>query len=370
LPEAQKIFDLIEGLAPRALAEPWDNVGLMVGTGKTMVTKVALALDPTLDTIQAAHDAGAQLLLTHHPLIFSPLKKIDFDDPSAAAAALAVKLGVTVYSAHTNLDAAEDGVSWALARRLDLRNISVLSPTLSSTRLKLVVFVPTGYEKRVRDALFDAGAGQIGQYTGCSFAVRGQGTFTPSEKASPFLGNPGRSELVNESRLEAMIDEQRLNGALRALKEAHPYEEAAFDLYPLKDAAGIRGIGCVGLLPDARSLDSLVECVKERLAAGNVKVAGATEELIKKVAVVGGSGGSYIGLAKASEAQVLISGDFGYHQAREAESLGIPLIDAGHFATEKPILAELAQRLSVLLELEGINLKFEVLAGEKDPWRK
>jgi len=369
--EAIQIFDLIEGLAPKELAESWDNVGLMVGTGKTRVNKILLALDPTISAIQAAHEAGAQLLLTHHPLIFHPLNKIDLTEPTAAAAALAIKLGITVYSAHTNLDAAPDGVSWALARRLDLQDVALLSPGPdSSSHTKLVVFVPIGYEKAVRDALFLAGAGRIGAYNGCSFSMRGQGTFTPLENATPFIGQRGQSERVAESRLEVLVDNRNLEGTVQALLEAHPYEEVAYDLYPLVDPVISTGIGCIGQLNNEHNIDELVEIVKEKLEINRLRVAAGVDGPLQVAAVVGGSGGGYVAQARARGAQVMISGDFSYHQAREAESLGICLIDAGHYATEKPILFELASRLSKLLETEDINIEFKVFAGDRDPWQE
>ena len=366
--EAREILSLIERLAPSDLAEPWDNVGFMVGSGREKVKKAALSLDPTLENIRTAHEKGAQLLLTHHPLIFTPLTKIDPDEPSAAAAVLALELGITVISAHTNLDAAENGVSWSLAHRFGLKEVRVLQPSTRSTQTKLVVFVPLGYETRVRQALFQAGAGRIGEYTGCSFAGRGEGTFIPSEEADPFIGRAGRAERVPESRLEVLVETRFLDGAIAALKNAHPYEEVAYDVYPLVDPVGRYGIGCIGRLDKALDINGLTELVKVKLDINTLRLAASTQDMIEVVALVGGSGGDYLALAKAKGAQVLISGDFSYHHARDAETLGLALIDAGHFATEIPGLWDLADRLSQSAEKAGLDVEFEILTGEEDPW--
>jgi len=368
LVEAREILSLIEHLAPSGLAESWDNVGLMVGSGREKVKKAALSLDPTLENIQAAHEIGAQLLLTHHPLIFTPLTKINPDEPSAAAVALALELGITVISAHTNLDAAENGVSWSLARRFGLKEVTVLQSSTLSTQTKLVVFVPLGYETRVRQALFQAGAGRIGEYTGCSFAVKGEGTFIPSEHADPFMGQAGRTSRVSESRLEVLVETRFLEKVITAMKNAHPYEEAAFDIYPLADPVGRYGIGCIGRLDKALDIGGLTELVKVKLDVNTLRVAASTPDMIEVVAVVGGSGGDYVSVAKARGAQVLISGDFSYHHARDAEVIGLALIDAGHFATEIPGLWDLADRLSQSAEKLGLDVEFEILTREKDPW--
>jgi len=368
LPKARKILALIEGLAPANHAESWDNVGLMVGSGESNVTKIALALDPTLETIQAAHESGAQLLLTHHPLIFRPLKKIDLNDPIAAAIALALKLGITVVSAHTNLDAAAGGVSWTLARRLGLIDISVLEENRISDHTKVTVFVPLGYEKEVREALFQAGAGQIGAYSGCSFSSRGEGTFTASKEASPFMGEAGQTERVPESRLEVLVENRNLDIVIEALIKAHPYEEVAYDLYPLVSPVGQSGMGCIGRLKNSINISNLLNLVKEKLEVKHLRLAGQSREPVEYVAVMGGSGGQYMSQAKAKGAQVFISGDLGYHQAREAETLGLALIDAGHFATEKPVLSDLAGRLTKQAQGEGLEVEFKILTREEDPW--
>ncbi len=366
--EAREILSLIENLAPSGLAEPWDNTGFMVGSGRRRVSKAAISLDPTLKNIKTAHESGAQLLITHHPLIFTPLTKIDPDEPPAAAVALALELGIAVISVHTNLDAAESGISWSLARRFGLKETEVLHPVSLSGQTKLVVFVPLGYEARVRGALFQAGAGKIGEYTGCSFSGKGEGTFTPSEKADPFIGRTGQTERVPESRLEVLVETKSLDEVIRALKTAHPYDEVAYDLYPLTDLIGRYGIGCIGRLNKPFDIKDLVELVKEKLEIKTLRIAASSPGPLECLAVVGGSGGDYLSLAKAKGAQALISGDFSYHHARDAEVMDLVLIDAGHFATEIPGLWDMAERLGQNAEKAGLDVEFKIISGEKDPW--
>lgn len=366
--EARQILALVEELAPARLAAREDNIGLMIGQAGARVNKVALALDPTPATLRQARQAGAQLLLTHHPLFFRPLERLDLDEPTAATAALALELGLTLVSAHTNLDAAPHGVSWALARRLGLADLKVLEPVPGPDRYKLVVFVPVGYEPEVRAALFEAGAGRIGAYTGCSFAARGEGTFTPGAESQPFLGRAGRTETAAESRVEVLVQAPDLERVTRALKATHPYEEVAYDLYPLARERGPAGLGCLGRYDPPLEFRALVELVKEKLALRSVRVAARPSGPVGAVAVLGGSGGRFVGRARACGAQVFISGDFGYHQAREAEALGLGLIDAGHFATERPVLDEWVPRLRSAAQARGWEVEFEVLAGEEDPW--
>jgi len=362
------ILNILEELAPARLAADWDNCGLMVGQPEGHVRKAALALDPSLENVQAAHDYGAQLLLTHHPLIFKPLKNINLDDPTAAVVALALKLDLTIVAAHTNLDAAADGVSWVLARKLGLDRLQVLQPQKSG-RFKLVVFVPLGYEDRVRKALFETGAGRIGAYSGCSFSGRGEGTWTPDQEARPFQGRPGQRQRSPESRLEVLLSHgQDFDEIITVLRRVHPYQEPAFDIYPLVSSGDFEGFGCMGRFEKPIVINDLIKIVKEKLGIAHVKVAAAPSGRIETAALVGGSGGSFVRPAKNQGAQVLISGDFGYHHAREAEQLGLGLIDAGHFSTERPVLDSLAERLFSAVRSRSLEVDFQVLSGEKDPW--
>lgn len=363
---AARIFELIEAEAPLILAEGWDNVGLMVGSPSTDVTKAALALDPTPQAISSALAMGAQLLITHHPLIFKPLSRLDLDTPLGAAIALAIKNDLVIYSAHTNLDAADRGVNQTLAALLGLKNVRVLAPYSSLKMLKLIVFIPIGHEEEIKEALKMSGAGQIGEYTGCSFACRGEGVFTPGPDAAPFIGQPGRQERAAETRLEMLVRPDRLPKVLKALKSAHPYEEPAYDLYQLDTLAG-PGIGCIGDMDEPIDISLLCDIIKDKLNVTALRVAPGGPTRYQRLAVIGGSGGNFVSLAVAQGAQALLSGDLGHHAALDAAGLGLTLIEAGHFETEAPVLGALKSILEVKTVCCGLNIKFELI-DQGSPW--
>ncbi len=359
--EVQDLLSLIEDLAPVRYAADWDNCGLMVGRRSDRIRKVALALDPTPETVQAARDMGAQVLLTHHPLIFRPLKKIDLDDHVGATAALAIKLDVAVISAHTNLDAAAGGVSQALARRLELVDVRVLDPVRSETSYKLAVYAPIGYEDQIIRALSRAGVAD-----GRSFKIRGEGyggpsTDSPANGANMLARRP-------TAKLEMIVPGGNLNKVREVLSAALPEKDPAYDVYPLAPVEEVGGFGCIGRPKRQRGIGELVEFIKEKLDVPAVRVAAPQPGAIKRIAVMGGSGGSYLQLAKYRGAQVFVTGDIGYHQARETEHLGLCVVDAGHWATERPVLEDLAASLTGSAGEKALSLEFEVVARERDPW--
>lgn len=366
--QVRELLTLLEEIAPGRLAADWDNCGLMVGNKDQQVDKVALALEATKETVATADLEGAQVLITHHPLMFKPLKNLDLADPTAATLALAIKTGVTVVSAHTNLDAAAQGVAYSLTKKLDLVDLGPLEPQTQSPQYKIAVFVPLGYEGQCRTAMFQAGAGRIGNYSGCSFASRGEGTFFPEPEANPFLGTVGQLQRVQENRLEVVVGHKNLEAVIQALRDSHPYEESAFDVYPLAGTRGCEGFGRLTRLPDPGIFKQIITLVKERLSIPAVRVLAPKEESVQTIALMPGSGGSYVRLAKARGAQVLITGDVSYHQAREAEQIGLGIIDAGHFATEFPALVDLSAALSQAAQAKNLDLSFSVLNLEHDPW--
>lgn len=367
----QRINDLvglINSLYPPSLAEDWDNVGLQVGDPALVVEKVVVALDPSLAAIDAVHRAGAQVLLTHHPLLFRPLQRLTPEDPVGRVIWAAVTKGVAVISAHTNLDAAAGGLNDWLAERLGVLNGKPLQ-AVQGDYLKLVVFVPVSHEEAVAEALFAAGAGQIGAYDCCSFRTPGTGTFRPGEGTRPFLGQVGQTEQAEEFRLETIVPKARLNRVLEKMFRAHPYEEVAYDLIPLNNQVPSAGLGRVGYLEAGTTLQVFADVAKGRLGCAALRIVGDPDQPVHKVAVCGGSGASMLSAAKFQGADVLVTGDVKYHEARQAEDLGIGLIDAGHFATEQLMVAQLAARLGQASQERGWDLAFETYAGERDPFR-
>jgi dinuclear metal center YbgI/SA1388 family protein len=346
-----EIAAAVERLAPLALAEAWDNCGLQVGDPAAQASRVLVALTPLPEVFEEAEETGADFLLFHHPLIFTPLKNVTPGSYPGDLVARAVRGDLAVYAAHTNYDAAPDGVSVALAAALGLRGpLRVLSPR--GALRKLVIFVPEENAEDVADALAAAGAGVIGDYTRCTFRTPGTGTFLPGQAADPYLGERGRLERAREIRLETVVPAHAARRAVDAATAAHPYEEVALDVYPVEGYPEGCGYGRVGALPEPLTPEGLCERVSLSLGFPARLVADPEPgRRVERIAVVGGSGGSFVAEAAASGAGAYVSGDLDYHDALLAESLGLVAIDAGHAATELPSLAPLARRLGDLVDV-------------------
>lgn len=327
-----------------------------------------MALDAGGNAVEAAVAASCQLLLTHHPLIFHPLKKISVADPLGRLLSLAFKNDLAIISLHTNFDIAEGGVNDLLAERLGVLRCEPLKVTFVDELIKLTVYVPKGHEETVMEALFRF-SGVIGNYSDCSFRTGGIGTFRPLQGAEPFLGEIGKREYAEESRIEVLLRKGDLNAALKSLLAAHPYEEPAFDLYPLLNKGKACGLGRIGYLPTALPLVEFAAIVKERLGLLGARFVGDAERLVRKVALCGGSGASLLREARSQGAEVLVTGDIKYHEARYAEELGMTLIDAGHFATELPMIRGFEELLRCELAQKGYGAEIVAFEGESEPFR-
>jgi dinuclear metal center YbgI/SA1388 family protein len=345
------ITDAVERLAPPSLAEDWDNCGLQVGDPAAKVSRVLVALTPVVEVFEEAQEAGADFLLFHHPLILGSFKSVDVSAYPGDLIARAVRRNLAVYAAHTSYDAAPHGVSAALAGALGLRGpLRVVSP--QGQLRKLVIFVPQENVDAVADALAEAGAGVIGEYTHCTFRTPGTGTFLGGEATDPYLGERGRLEKVEEIRLETVVPAHASDRAVAAAIAAHPYEEIALDLYPVEGHPAGCGYGGVGTLPEPMTSDDLREHVSDRLGSPARLVADPDSgRRMERVAVLGGSGGSFVREAAASGAEAFVTGDLDYHDALLADSLGLTAIDAGHAPTELPSLEPLARRLAELVDV-------------------
>ena len=340
----------MEHLAPPVLAEGWDNSGLQVGDPAAGISRVLVALTPLPEVFEEAEETGADFLLFHHPLIFSPLKNVATGAYPGNLVARAILNNLTVYAAHTSYDAAPDGVSVALANTVGLRGpLEVVSPR-GGIR-KLAVFVPVEDAEAVAEALAGAGAGRIGDYTRCTFLSPGTGTFLPGEGSAPYLGERGRLERVEEVRLETVVPAHLARAAVEAATAAHPYEEVALDVYPVEGIPEGCGYGRVGTLPKPMGPEDLRAHVSRSLGFPASLVAGGDRAEIRRVAVLGGSGGSFLREVALSGAEAYVTGDLDYHDALLAESLGLAAIDAGHAATELPSLEPLARRLALLVDV-------------------
>jgi dinuclear metal center YbgI/SA1388 family protein len=329
---------------PPASAEEWDNVGLQVGARSWPADRALVALDPTVGVIGEASEKDCGLLITHHPLIFSPMSRIDLDEPGGRTVAAAVSARVGVMACHTNADVASPGVSDALAGALDLDVTGPLVKTGGVERVKLVVFVPVEATSKVLDSIASAGGGVIGEYSHCSFRVRGTGTFLPSESAQPVVGEKGALNEVEEDRLEVVIPRDRLEASVDAMKNAHPYEEVAYDVYPLASGGGL-GLGRLATPRGYDTAAALADLCTERLGSP-ARLAGDPRRHVQSIALCGGSGASLIPAAVRAGADVYVTGDIKHHQALDAIAAGLTVIDAGHYGTELPFVPHLAGRLS------------------------
>ncbi|MDI3534408.1 MAG: hypothetical protein PWQ82_773 [Thermosediminibacterales bacterium] len=337
--KAQTVISLIEKIAPKRLAEDWDNVGLQIGDPRSEIRKVLVALDITPEVVEEAITADADMIVSHHPFFFDPVRSIRFDQSFGDMVYKLVKNGITVYSAHTNLDITPGGVNDILVKKLGLLEVEPLQVTLKEVYKKIVVFVPEGYEDIVREAMCKAGAGWIGNYSHCSFVTQGTGSFKPLEGANPFIGDVGKLETVREYRLETIVEDSLVKKVVSAMIKAHPYEEVAYDIYPLANEPKIYGLGRIGRLNKTMSLKELALSIKQLLKNEMVRVVGQLDQQVEKVAICGGSGMSTLHQAAFKGADVLITGDVKYHQAIDAKRMGVSIVDAGHWETEIPVVS-------------------------------
>jgi dinuclear metal center YbgI/SA1388 family protein len=290
------------------------------------------------------------------------------DDPACAGLVRAAASGISLFAAHTNLDAAPGGVNDALAGRLGLENLRPLAP-LNRGLAKLVFFAPPEQAQAVLDALFAAGAGRIGDYRECCFSHPGTGAFKAPMEGNPFLGEPGSHEEVDESRVETVVPLAGSGRVIKALYEAHPYEEPAFDLYPLEQGPAGVGVGRVGELPRAMAGDEFVSFAVRELGAVAPQLAGELPAEVKRVALVGGSGGDLVELAAASGAQVFITGEAKHNQAYDARNAGICLLCLGHYETEEVVVKPWAGRLARMAGEAGLDVEILPFLGGDNPWR-
>ncbi|MGI6588832.1 MAG: Nif3-like dinuclear metal center hexameric protein [Peptococcia bacterium] len=352
----QTIINLVEKYAPKKIAEEWDNIGLQVGSPAQSISCVFLSLDLNEAILEEAQTLGAEMLVVHHTPFFKPLQNLRTDLPQGRLMQKIVQQGMVLYAAHTNLDATVGGVNDVLARKLELLQVELLTESWQEKLYKLVVFVPREYTEKVSEAICRAGAGWIGKYAHCTFRTNGRGTFFPLEGTQPFIGQKGKLENVEETRLETIIPEARLKRVIGALLKAHPYEEVAYDLYPLVNEGEKSGIGRIGFLPQSLTLKEFIHLVKKRLALSMVRYCGDLEKTVEKVALCGGSGASYLARAAFLGADVYLTADLKYHEAQEALTRDLALVDAGHFGTERPVLDVLATYLQRELGQKGVQV--------------
>jgi dinuclear metal center YbgI/SA1388 family protein len=344
-----QVIAWLEEFAPRRLAERWDNVGLLLGDPNAEVARVMTCLTVTRTTAAEAAAEAAELVVSHHPILFREVKRLRSDLPETAPVWILARAGIAVASPHTAFDSTSGGINDVLCRRLGLGEMAPLRPLPPPATCKVVVFTPPSDRDAVLAAAFEAGGGTIGAYRECSFAIPGQGTFFGSEETNPSVGQQGRRETVDELRLELVCPASRLGPVLRAIRSGHSYEEPAIDVYPLEpDPSRLEsGAGRIGRLVEPRSLEEFARFASRALGHVPVQMVGHPHKQVQRVAVACGAGDDFLGDAAASGADVLLTGEARFHRALEAESLEIGLVLAGHHATERPGVEELAERIAL-----------------------
>ncbi len=318
---------------PLSYQAGYDNSGIQVLAGDSETGSALLTLDVTEAVMEEAVVLGCGLIISHHPLLFHPLKKIAGRNQSERIAAAAIRNNISIYSAHTNLDFSPGGVSCKMAEKLSLKNVSVLSP-LKDRLMKLVTWVPEAYIGAVRDAVFSAGAGVIGNYDQCSFNSSGYGTFRGGESSNPFAGEKGKIHHENEIRFETIFLAHLRDTVVRALIGSHPYEEVAYDIYSLQNEFSGAGEGCIGDLEEPLAEMDFLKKLSETFDARGLRYSDLAERKVRRIALCGGAGAALIGEAIKNKADAFVTGDVRYHDFGNAAGQ-ILLADIGHFESEK-----------------------------------
>ena len=327
----------LDAWAPPGQKADFDRVGLQVGDASARATRVLVALDLTPAVVDEAAEKGAELIVTHHPLLFTPVDRVTADHPVGGLVWRLARAGVAFAAIHTNLDAAWGGVSFALAEQLGVRSLEILSP-LDGVMRTVVAFVPEADADAVRQAMAAAGAGIVGRYDGCSFSVSGTGRFVPRAGATPAAGEIEAETSVPEVRIEATVPSWQVRAVRRAIHAAHPYETPVVEVYPSETAATRHGYGAIGRLPAAEPLAAFLARVRVALGAGALRYVGDDRQTVERVAVCGGAGLSFLPAALRAGADAYVTADVTYHRWFEAlDGDGAPrlaLVDAGHYETE------------------------------------
>ncbi len=362
MPTVKTICSFLDRFAPRELAADWDNVGLLLGDPSSEVLRLLTCLTVTPEVVAEAIESGVQLIVTHHPILFRGAKRLTLNEPEGRLLWPLARAGIAVYSPHTAFDNCPGGINDLIARELGLVDVKPLRLRRTQPH-KIVVFVPQSDLAKVSDAMFAAGAGQIGQYSQCSFRLEGTGTFFGSDASNPTVGQKGRREEVSEWRLEALCPEERVSAVIDAMRGAHSYEEPAYDVYPLRPISGGGHEGRVGALGSPSNLEQLARQVKASLRAGAVQIVGEPTAAIQRLAIACGAAGEFLDDAQRAGAHAFLTGEMRFHDYLRARDMGIALILSGHYATERPAIEMLAQ----MLQAEWSGLVIWPSRRESDP---
>jgi len=363
------ISEQIEKIVPLKLAQDWDNVGLLIGDAQKNVKNILLTIDVTNDVVAEAKKLKTDLIVSYHPVIWDGLKKITSDGPSSTVHEL-IRSRIAVFSIHTALDAATDGVNDGLAEIVDIEDGKpigdyVLNPT--GDNYKLVVFVPVESVAEVSNAVFAAGAGATGNYSNCGFGAEGTGTFLPLENAKPTIGKKGEMEKVPEIRFETIVPVEKLDAVVTAMKNAHPYERPAFDIIKLYNSQKEFGLGRIGRLAKPLRIEEIIDRIKKFTGAKAIGLIGKEKRLVKRAAVCAGSCGKIINLVIAAKADLYLTGELKHHQALAAQEAGLTCICLSHSVSERFILKKFAKQLQK--QLNSVTIRISRKDADPFKWK-
>jgi dinuclear metal center YbgI/SA1388 family protein len=361
------IEELLEAWAPRELAMNGDNIGLQCGDPRAAVRSILVALDPAEKIVAEAARRSVDLVVTHHPLLFRPARKVDLDSSTGRILKVLLSRGISLIAAHTNLDFAPGGTSHALAALLGLQQVEFLHTPFRFQK-RIVTFVPPAHAASVADAMAEAGAGIIGNYERCSFRSPGTGTFRGTADSLPVVGRKEVFEEVPEVRLEMVAPAWRVDAVLDALRRAHPYEEAAFDVYATETPDRGHGMGVIGMLPQPLTLQAFLRRVKRVLGVPALRCSTLDARTVRRIAVCGGSGSDLTPEAVRHGAEVFVTADIRYHAFQDT-ARSIVLVDAGHYETERPAVAAIAARLRSDLRTRQAHIAVRAASTSTNPVR-
>lgn len=348
----KELTNYLESVAPLPYQESYDNAGLLTGNPNEEVTGVLLTLDCIETIIEEAISKKCNLVIAHHPIVFGGLKRLTGRNYVERTVIKAIKNDIAIYAIHTNLDNVLNGVNAKIAEKIGLENVKILLPKRNMLK-KLTTFVPIEATEKVLEALHEAGAGNIGNYSHCSFSVVGEGSFKPNDKANPHIGEAGILEKVQEMRIEVVFPSHTESRIIGALKKAHPYEEVAYYVHTLENESQEIGSGMIGNLVTAMDESDFLRHLKEKMQVSCIKHTALLGKKIKKVAICGGAGGFLLRNAIAAGADIFITSDYKYHEFFDADSQ-IIIADIGHYESEqftKELLFELLEKRFEILKI-------------------
>jgi len=341
--QLKEICRFLESKYPLQLQESYDNAGLIYGHTLTEIKSILVTLDVTEDIVDEAIELNCNLIIAHHPIVFKGLKKINGKNYVERVVEKCIQNGIALYAIHTNLDNHYQGVNARISAKLNLINCKILKP-MEDLLYKLEVYVPMSHLEQVDQAILNAGAGQIGNYTECHFRTAGKGTFTPTGSAQPHIGSLHKRELVDEYKVEYLVESFRLPLVLEAMQEAHPYEEVAFHVLATQNKHQNRGAGMIGELIEPMDTLSFLKQIKETFQCGIIKHTPIVKDQVQRIALCGGAGSFLLSDAKGAKADIYITSDCKYHEFFDAENK-IVIADIGHYESEQYTSELLAEQL-------------------------